>query len=152
MPENIGANGWFGQSLEITAYGDSDLNTKVAALIAAKTLVKHSKLIKLTYATNWEISDCPNDTVPDGIITNVEEDNYHTYRFTVDLWGYTDKASNWRPCTRILCLPYTGGTIVLKDPFQVNGSTYMYVECGTSGNPGAVIAKDEPTNYVHIII
>lgn len=151
MPATIGENGWFGPALEITAYGDSDLNTKVAALLVAKTLVQGSKLIKLTYVTNWEISDCPDNTVPDGIITVVEPDNYHTYKFTVNLWGYTDKASNWRPCTRVLCLPYSG-TIALKDPIQVNGSTYKDVEVGTSGNAAAVIAKDEPTGYVHVII
>lgn len=144
-----------GPQLLMTCFPSSTFKGELVALIAAETLTSQFEdklLVRWTFANNMEVKKSANNETFDGRITKIRPDSFKGYVLTVDVFGYTDKAGNWRAAHRAVTLYYGTSTVALQDPLQTNGTTYDTVEVGTSGNPGAVIEKDTTNLYVTWLI
>lgn len=151
MIRTIGG-GVVGDYPRIVCYPDSTFATELAALEAAKTQIDGSKCVNFTFAANWQVTSPANDALPDGMIIEHDDDTVNTYILTVELWGYTDIAGTWRSAKGYLHLPYTSGSAPsLQEQANLNGSTYFEFEGGSAGI-GAVVAVDEPSGYVSLLL
>ena len=151
MARNIGgtAVGYYGplEKNKFSCIPDSTFKTEIDALILAGTAVEGSKLVSWTFSANYQVTSPADGAIPDGIITEIEKDATNGYILTCLMWTYVDQNAARHPITGVVTLPNSDGTIALQDSMIIYGSTYMYVDDGTSGGWGACVSIDT-TNLV----
>jgi len=146
-----GALGYIGGFPIVTCVPDSTFKSEIDALRTATTDVV-GKLVQLTWSNDYEVTSPADNAIPDGEITHYEKTT-SSYNLTVLLFHYTDQNGSSHTPVGIKNLRYeSGSTIALQDSVIIQGTDYMYVDDGTTGGWGAVIAKDNPaTYYVDVI-
>jgi len=132
-----------GAYLEIGCIPDSTFKTEIDALILAGTQVT-GKLVSLTWGANYQVTSPAGAAIPDGKIVHYEKTT-SSYRLTVRLFSYIDQNAARHTPVCIINLDYDG-TTALQDSVIVDGTGYVYVEDGSSGGWGAVIAMDTPAS------
>ena len=139
-----------GKFLEIGCVADATFEAELDALKTAGTAIV-GKLVSFTWSNNYEVTSPASDAIFDGKIIQARESGT-TWLLTVRVCSYIDQNSARHTPVGILNLPDNGGTIALQDSVIVYGADYVYVDDGTSGGWGAVIAVDVPgSNYVDVI-
>jgi len=157
MSRSIGsasAPSWYG-SLEqnkFTVWPDSTLKSEIDALITAGTAVEGSKLVSWTFSANYQVTSPADGAIPDGIITEVENDATNGYCLTALMWSYIDQNGTRHPITGVITLPNSDGTVALQDSFIVYGSTYMYVDDGGTGGWGACVSLDTTNDVADYLV
>jgi len=141
MARSIGG-GDAGNHLDIPCWPDATFKAEIIVLEAAGTAIEGSKLVTFTFSNNYEVTSAADGAVPDGKVIKVEKDATYGYLLTVRVFHCTNQnAGNFNP-TEVITLPNSDGTIALQDSMIVYGTTYMYVDDGTSGGTGACISID----------
>lgn len=145
----IYGGGDVGNFLDVVCVPDSTFTSEITALIAAGTKVD-GKLVTLTFANNYEVTSAADGAIPDGQVIASEGNATSGYVLTVRLFSYIDQNAVRHTPVCIKTLPYSG-TVALQDSIIINGSTYMYVDDGTSGGWGAVISIDTTAKTVDVL-
>ena len=141
MARSIGG-GDVGNHLDIPCFPDATFKAEIIALIAAGTAIEGSKLVTFTFSNNYEVTSAADGAVPDGKVIKVEQDATYGYLLTCRIFHVTDQnAGHFNP-VEVITLPNSDGTIALQDSMIVYGTTYMYVDDGTSGGTGVCVSID----------
>ena len=141
MARSIGG-GDAGNHLDIQCWPDATFKAEIIVLEAAGTAIEGSKLVTFTYSNNYEVTSAADGAIPDGKVIKVEQDATYGYLLTIRVFHVADQNGVAVNPTEVISLPNSDGTIALQDSMIVYGTTYMYVDDGTSGGTGVCVSID----------
>lgn len=145
-PIGGGDTGYF---LDIPCVPDETLKTAITALLAEGAGVE-GRLVKLTWAGNYEVTNPAATDIPDGQIITCEKDSYNGYILGVRLFHYKDQNDKHHTPVLIKTLKYNG-PVGLHNSVVVSGTTWETISNGTTGGWGAVIAKNANVGTVDVL-
>ena len=149
LSAGIGTRGSF---VQISCVPDATFEAEIDALITANTKVV-GKLVQFTWANNYEVTSPADGAIPDGEIIGYRKTTSASgasYKLDVRIFHYMDQNSAHHTPVGVYTLEYDG-TIALQDSVIINGTDYRYVDDGTTGGWGAVIAKDSTNSKVDVL-
>lgn len=136
----------------------SALVTILNTLDAAGTnyLGDEGLLLIMDTSANMTVTIGVNNGRPEMRLVNAQKHNVDTWHVTCDVFCYVDVEGNyWRGRPDQQKFYYGTGTIALGQEIIINSATatnYHWVDGANSGGIGKVIAKDDPSGYVQVLI
>jgi len=138
-----------GHFLDIACVPDETLKTAITTLLTEGAGVE-GRLVKLTWAGNYQVTNPEVTDIPDGQIITCEKDSYNGYILGVRLFHYKDQNDNHHTPVNIKTIKYSG-PLNLHNSVVVSSAVWDTVANGSTGGWGAVIAKDTNSGAVDVL-